>query len=102
MASIYQFYSPKRDFCAEFHSLSLDPLVAVKNGKELWTPKEPGVVLKPFDDAAEPSPSKPQRLVENADDNRDDGAASVLGPDDAGVADQPSASAGEALLQMVA
>jgi hypothetical protein len=64
VASIYQFYSPKQDFCAEFHSLSLDPLVVTKNGKELWTPKEPGVVLKAFDDAAAPSSSKPQRLVE--------------------------------------
>lgn len=64
VASIYQFYSPKTDFCAEFQSLSLDRLVATKDGKDIWTPKEPGIVLKAFDDAAEPSPSKPQRLVE--------------------------------------
>jgi hypothetical protein len=64
VASIYQFYSPKTDFCAEFQSLSLDRLVVTKDGKEIWTPKEPGIVLKVFDDAAEPSPSKPQRLVE--------------------------------------
>jgi hypothetical protein len=64
VASIYQFYSPKIDFCAEFQSLSLSGLVATKDGKEVWTPKEPGIVLKAFDDAAEPSPSKPQRLVE--------------------------------------
>jgi hypothetical protein len=64
VASIYQFYSPKTDFCAEFQSLSVDPLVIEKDGKEVWTPKEPGIVLKPFEGAAEPSPSKPQRLVQ--------------------------------------
>jgi hypothetical protein len=64
VASIYQFYSPKQDFCAEFQSLSLDPLVAAKDGKEVWTPMEPGIVLKPFDGAAQPAASKPQRLVE--------------------------------------
>jgi hypothetical protein len=64
VASIYQFYSPKTDFCAEFQSLSLDPLVVEKEGKEVWTPMEPGIVLKAFDGAAAPSSSKPQRLVE--------------------------------------
>lgn len=64
VASIYQFYSPKTDFCAEFQSLSLDPLVVVKDGKEVWTPTEPGIVLKAFDGAAEPSPGKAPRLAE--------------------------------------
>jgi len=64
VASIYQFYSPKKDFCAEFQSLSLDPLVVEKKGKEVWTPKDPGIVLKPFERAAGPAATKPQRLVE--------------------------------------
>jgi hypothetical protein len=64
VASIYQFYSPKVEFAAEFQSLSLEPLVIEKNGKEVWTPNEPGIVLKVFGDAAEPSASKAQRLVQ--------------------------------------
>jgi hypothetical protein len=63
VASIYQFYSPKVEFAAEFQSLSLDPLVIEKRGKQVWTPKEPGIVLKAFDDATEPPSSKPQRLT---------------------------------------
>jgi len=64
IASIYQFYSPKTDFCAEFQSLSLDPLVVTKDGKEVWTPKEPGISLREFAGAPEPSSGKPLRLVE--------------------------------------
>jgi hypothetical protein len=64
VASIYQFYSPKTKFDAEFHSLSLDPLVMEKKGKEVWAPAKPGMVLAPFAGAAEPAASKPQRLVE--------------------------------------
>jgi hypothetical protein len=63
VASIYQFYSPKVEFAAEFQSLSPGPLVIEKNGAEVWTPREPGVVLKEFEDAAEPPPTRPQRLV---------------------------------------
>jgi hypothetical protein len=63
VASIYQFYSPKVEFCAEFQSLSLDPLIVEKNGAEVWTPKEPGIVLQAFDDDDEPATSKPQRLI---------------------------------------
>jgi hypothetical protein len=63
VASIYQFYSPKTDFCAEFQSLSLDPLIVERDGKEIWTPKEPGIVLQPFTDVDEPAASEPRRLV---------------------------------------
>ena len=63
VASIYQFYSPKKEFAAEFQSLSLDPLVIEKNGKEVWAPKDPGVVFKAFEGAGEPPASKSQRLV---------------------------------------
>jgi hypothetical protein len=64
VASIYRFYEPKVEFAAEFQSLSLGPLVMEKNGEEVWTPKEPGVVFEEFDGAAAPSQSKPQRLIE--------------------------------------
>jgi hypothetical protein len=63
VASIYQFYSPKVEFAAEFQSLALGPLVVEKNGEVVWTPKEPGIVLHEFEDASQPSSSKPQRLV---------------------------------------
>ena len=48
---------------AEFQSLSLEPLVIEKNGKEVWAPKGPGVVFKAFEGSGEPSASKSQRLV---------------------------------------
>ena len=63
VASLYRFYSPKDQFDGEFQSLSLSPLVIKKNGETVWTPKEPGVVLKMFDDASEPPASKPERLI---------------------------------------
>jgi hypothetical protein len=64
VASLYQFYSPKTEFAAEFQSLSLEPLVIEKAGKPVWTPRQPGIVLKEFDAAAPPSSSKPLRLIE--------------------------------------
>lgn len=63
VASIFQFYSPKVEFAAELQSLSLSPLVMEKRGEKLWTPKDPGIVLKLFDDTSAPSASKPQRLI---------------------------------------
>jgi hypothetical protein len=64
VASIYRFYEPKVEFAAEFQSLSPAPLVMEKDGKEVWTPKEPGIVFEEFPGAAAPSQSKPQRLLE--------------------------------------
>jgi hypothetical protein len=64
VASIYRFFSPKVEFAAEFQSLSLSPLVIEKNGEEIWTPREPGIVLHTFADAPQPSQSKSQRLVQ--------------------------------------
>lgn len=64
IASIYQFYSPKTDFCAEFQSLSLDPLIVMKDGKEVWTPADPGIALTEFPGAREPAAGKAQRLGE--------------------------------------
>ena len=64
VASIFQFYSPKTQFAAEFQSLSLDPLILERDGKEVWTPKEPGIALTAFADADPPADSKPRRLVE--------------------------------------
>jgi hypothetical protein len=63
IASIYQFFSPKTEFAAEFHSLSLTPLVVEKGGREVWAPKQPGVVLKPFDDESQPPATRPERLI---------------------------------------
>jgi hypothetical protein len=63
VASIYQFYSPKLEFSAELQSLSLTPFVLEKKGEKLWTPKEPGLVLKMFDDTSAPPTSKPGRLI---------------------------------------
>lgn len=62
VASIFQFYSPRVEFTTEFQSLSLSPLVLQQDGKTVWTPKEPGVVLVPFDDKVEPAANKQQRL----------------------------------------
>lgn len=62
VSSIYQFYSPKQEFSAEFQSLSLGPLRMEKDGRTVWTPKKPGVVLMPFDGDVAPASLKPQRL----------------------------------------
>lgn len=62
VASFMRFYSPRVSFGAEFQSLALTPLTVEKDDKIVWTPKEPGIVLKPFDESIEPSESKPQRL----------------------------------------
>lgn len=62
VASIMRFFSPRVSFGAEFQSLALTPLTVEKDGKVVWTPREPGIVLKPFDESSEPSESKPQRL----------------------------------------
>ena len=62
VASIMRFYSPRTSFGVEFQSLALTPLTIEKEGEVVWTPKEPGVVLKPFDEEMVPSDSKPQRL----------------------------------------
>lgn len=64
VASIFQFYSQPVEFSAEFQSLSLGPLEIQKDGKTVWTPKEPGMTLTPFDDAGTPADSKPQRLLQ--------------------------------------
>jgi hypothetical protein len=64
VASIYRFYSPKVEFAAEFQSLSLTPLIIEKDGEEVWTPREAGVVLHAFEDAATPSQSRSQRLIQ--------------------------------------
>lgn len=63
IASIYQFYSPKQSFEGEFQSLSLGPLQVQREGVAVWSPKEAGVVLKPFEEDTAPSDSKPLRLI---------------------------------------
>lgn len=63
VASVFQFYSPNGEFAAELQSLSLGPLLLEKRGEKLWMPKDPGIVLKMFDDTTAPSTSKPQRLI---------------------------------------
>ncbi len=63
IASIYQFYSPKTSFEAEFQSLAVYPLQVQRDGVAVWSSKEAGVVLKPFNEDATPGDSKPQRLI---------------------------------------
>jgi hypothetical protein len=62
VASIYRFYSgvPHRD--NEFHSLALSKLSAERDGRTVWTPSRPGLVLKPIHGAAAPADSAPARL----------------------------------------
>lgn len=62
VSSIFQYYSPRQAFAAEFHSLSLGPLIVEKEGMAVWTPKVPGIVLTPFDESIAPAETKPQRL----------------------------------------
>lgn len=64
VASIYRFFSPKVEFAAEFQSLSLSPLIVRKDNEEVWTPRQPGIVLHEFEDAPRPSQSSSQRLLQ--------------------------------------
>lgn len=51
-------------FFHEFHSLGLQPLKPVRVADKEWTPKEAGVTLTAFDDAAAPAATEALRLTQ--------------------------------------
>ena len=62
VASITNWYAPNRRFGGEFQSLSSGPLTAVRAGKTVWQPENPGVDLKPVPGVISPSKSPVTRL----------------------------------------
>jgi hypothetical protein len=62
VASIYKFYSPRTHRANEFHSLALGKVTAEREKTAVWTPRGPGLQLKPIDGAPAPADSAPLRL----------------------------------------
>ena len=62
IVSIYKWYAPARHMGVEFHSLSLGLLTAEHDGKEVWSPRRPGIDLRPLPDASPPAGSPAGRL----------------------------------------
>jgi hypothetical protein len=62
VASIYKFYSPLTHRANEFHSLSLGKLTARHEGVAVWTPRKPGLELKPIAGAPAPADTAAARL----------------------------------------
>lgn len=54
----------KRNIAHTFHSLSLQPVLANRNGKAFWHPESPGIKLKPVPDAPEPAATAVQRRLQ--------------------------------------
>jgi hypothetical protein len=61
-AAIFKWYSPHTHRTHEFQSLSERKLTAVRDGSDVWTSPEPGVVLKVIPDAPVPSATSAGRL----------------------------------------
>lgn len=54
----------------EFHSLALEPLVAQGKDGVKWTPKKPGIELRPVPDAPAPAATRTKRLAQMRDISR--------------------------------
>jgi hypothetical protein len=64
IACIYNFFTTKDEFSAEFHSLADGPLTALKRGQVVWQPAEAGIEFKPLAEIAAPAKTAPARLVQ--------------------------------------
>jgi hypothetical protein len=62
IASIFKFYSPSVSFSAELHSLSEQPLVALKKEETFWQPAQAGVTFKSLEGAQVPAQTPQLRL----------------------------------------
>lgn len=60
--STYKWFSPHTHRTNEFQSLSLGPLSAERDGRPIWTPKRPGLELKPVPEAPAPAATPSQRF----------------------------------------
>lgn len=54
----------KRSLYHQFHSLSLRPFVARRNGQRQWYPKGAGITPKPIPDAPKPAESRSRRMLQ--------------------------------------
>ncbi|MBW3543130.1 MAG: hypothetical protein KY476_22960 [Planctomycetes bacterium] len=62
VASIYKWYSPFTHMASEFQSLSTEPFVLVRDGRNVWRPNRGGVEFKPIPEAPPPAETKAARL----------------------------------------
>jgi len=62
VASVSNWYSPRRYLGLAATSLSLDKLVGLRDGQEIWLPRGAGIELRPIEGAAPPADSAEQRL----------------------------------------
>ncbi|MDR3636282.1 MAG: hypothetical protein P4L84_20940 [Isosphaeraceae bacterium] len=64
IASIYKWYAPRHHLGVEFHSLAAGPLVAKRAGENAWTPRLPGIELRPIPGAPAPADKPVARLAQ--------------------------------------
>lgn len=64
IVSIHRGQRDKGPVAHEFHSLSTQPFIAIRNEKEVWHPKEAGVVFQAFDEAVVPGKKAQIRLIQ--------------------------------------
>lgn len=64
IACMYKFFTTKKEFSAEFHSLAAGPLTVLKGGQVVWQPAEAGIEFKPLTGIATPAKTAPARLVQ--------------------------------------
>lgn len=62
IASISNWFAPRRYHGLAVTSLSTRKLVGMRDGEEIWRPQSSGVEFKPIPDAPRPTESKAQRL----------------------------------------
>lgn len=64
VASIYKFSSPLHHLGVEFHSLSLEPVSADRDGRAAWVVSTPGIEFKPIPGAPKPAETPTRRLAQ--------------------------------------
>jgi hypothetical protein len=62
VASVSNWYSPRPYLGLAATSLSLDKIVGLRDGQEIWLPRSAGIELRAIPDAAPPADSPEQRL----------------------------------------
>jgi hypothetical protein len=62
IGSLYRWYSPFHHSSLELVSLSAGPLAGHRDGREVWAPSRPGIVMKPIPGAPPPAGTPAGRL----------------------------------------
>lgn len=64
IASIYKFFTTKKEFSAEFHSLAKEPLTALQGDSVVWQPAKAGIEFQPLTNISPPAKTPSQRLTQ--------------------------------------